>query len=373
MIKQLKSHNGQEIKNPDTLIDKEFFKSLKGFFKNVMDYSEDQLSMIFSDHMLSSTFGFISAAVKFDPNLSMQSIFQACRNVWIMNGVQLLLGEKVSLSPSIFAYSMLYPYTDNFIDDPCVTNYQKAEFSQRFAKRLNGDEISAENPVEVKIFNLVGMIEKEWDRNLYPGVYRSLQAIHTAQTKSMELIKSTGTDSLPSRQALMICADKGGASVVADGYLVKGELDSSLEQFLFIYGAYLQLLDDLQDLEEDAGNGLMTCFYIASLEGGIDSSVNKLYRLGADVVLMMKKAGIDNKQFAGLIRKSFHLFIIGSVITGQDFFSREYISGFNKHYPLDPEYIIRQKQNSEKYQELLFNKISEFAISANSNPEWVSK
>jgi hypothetical protein len=61
-----------------------------------MDYSEDQLSMIFSDQMLSSTFGFISAAVKFDPDLSMQSIFQACRNVWIMNGVQLLLGEKVS-------------------------------------------------------------------------------------------------------------------------------------------------------------------------------------------------------------------------------------------------------------------------------------
>jgi hypothetical protein len=372
LIGQLKSHNGQEIKNPHALIDKEFFKSLKGFFKNVMDYSEDQLSMIFSDQMLSSTFGFISAAVKFDPDLSMQSIFQACRNVWIMNGVQLLLGEKVRLSPSVFAYSMLYPYTDNFIDDPCVTNYQKAEFSLRFAKRLNGDKIAPENPVEVKIFNLVGMIEKEWDRDLYPGVYRSLLAIHSAQTKSMELISRTGDERLSSRQALIICADKGGTSVVADGYLVKGDLDSSLEGFLFIYGAYLQLLDDLQDLDEDAGNGLMTCFYIASLEGGIDSSINKLYRLGEDVVLMMKRAGIDNEQFAGLIKKSFHLFIIGSVITGQRFFCRKYISAFHKHYPLDPEYIIRQKQNSEKYQELLFNKISEFALSANSIPEWVS-
>jgi hypothetical protein len=55
------------------------------------------------------------------------------------------------------------------------------------------------------------MIEKEWDRDLYPGVYRSLLAIHTAQTKSMELIKSQRyMIVLSSRQALMICADKGG-------------------------------------------------------------------------------------------------------------------------------------------------------------------
>jgi hypothetical protein len=269
LIGKLKSQNSQELRNPDSLTHKEFFASLNSFFKNALDYSDDQLGLIFSDHMQKSTYEFISAAVKFDPDLPMQSIFQACRNVWIMNGVQILLGEKVCLSPSVFAYSMLYPYTDNFIDDPCVTNIQKAEFSLRFAKRLNGDEVEAENPVEIKIYELVAMIEKEWDRDLYPRLYQSLKAIHTAQTKSIELIKSNRSDSLPSRRALMICAEKGGASVVADGYLVKGDLDSSLEAFLYVYGAYLQLLDDLQDLEEDAGNGLMTCFYIAPLKAGL--------------------------------------------------------------------------------------------------------
>jgi hypothetical protein len=140
-----------------------------------------------------------------------------------------------------------------------------------------------------------------------------------------------------------------------------------------MYGAYLQLLDDLQDLDEDAGNGLMTCFYIASLEGGIDSSINKLYRLGEDVVLMMKRAGIDNEQFAGLDQEKFSP-VYHRICNYRTEISLagKYISAYNKHYPLDPEYIISQKQNSEKYQELLFNKISEFALSANSIPEWVS-
>jgi hypothetical protein len=370
LTEKLKSyHNyGRIDKDPD--FHKELFTSLKGFFRDALEYSDDQLDLIFSDHMLKSTFGFISAAVKFDPELPMQSILQACRNVWIMNGVQVLLGKNVCLSPSVFAYSMLYPYTDNFIDDPYVTIDQKTEFSLRFAKRLKGEDIAARNPVEAKIFQLVSMIEKEWDRDLHPGVYESLLAIHMAQTKSVELMKNSVSVGLTSCQTLRICADKGGASVVADGFLVTGNLDNCSERFLYIYGAYLQLLDDLQDLEEDAGNGVMTCFYTASLEGRIDRLISRLYNFGEDVIREMNKAGIDNEQFAGLIRKSFHLFIIGSVITGRDFFSREYVSAFNKHYPFDPDYIIRHKKNSDKYQELLFCKMSDLALSGNFNPEW---
>jgi len=36
-------------------------------------------------------------------------------------GLQILLGAEMRLTPSIFAYSMLYPATDNYMDDPAVT------------------------------------------------------------------------------------------------------------------------------------------------------------------------------------------------------------------------------------------------------------
>ncbi len=36
--------------------------------------------------------------------------------------LQLLLGIPVRVTPAIFAYSMLYPYGDNCLDDPAIPN-----------------------------------------------------------------------------------------------------------------------------------------------------------------------------------------------------------------------------------------------------------
>ena len=60
------------------------------------------------------------------------------RNVWIMNGVQLMADVPVKITPSVFAYSMIYPYSDNFLDDPNVTEEEKQAFSKRFNQRLHG-------------------------------------------------------------------------------------------------------------------------------------------------------------------------------------------------------------------------------------------
>ena len=38
------------------------------------------------------------------------------RNVWIGNNLQMLLGVPVCLTQGLFAYSMLYPVTDNVLD-----------------------------------------------------------------------------------------------------------------------------------------------------------------------------------------------------------------------------------------------------------------
>lgn len=356
-----KCENGPGKSCGDNMDQNKLFASLKEMFREALGYSDRQLNIIFSDQMYESTCEFIIAARKFDADLSIESIFQACRNVWIMNGVQFLLDRKVALTPSIFAYSMLYPYTDNFIDDPLISGTEKMEFSERFSQRLNNQKIAAKNLTEEKIFSLVAMIEREWDRELYPGVYKSLNGIHEAQTRSMFLL--TGNCDLTPDRAMELCADKGGASVVADGFLIKGVLNNSQEEFLYMYGAYLQLLDDLQDLGEDSGSGLMTCFAMAAKEGRIDKCVNKLFWLARKIIDVMSQCDFTDRQnFLSLIDKSFFLFIAASVLSNRDFVSNNYLARIEKYIPVSYDYAEKQNKVIGDYKEVMIQVISEFAF-----------
>lgn len=92
--------------------------------------------------------------------------------------------------------------------------------------------------------------------------------IHEAQTKSMLLIQQNSV--LTENETLKICITKGGASVLADGYLVSGKPTEEQRFFLFGYGAYLQLLDDIQDVEEDFQAGLMTVFSKSAFQSPLD-------------------------------------------------------------------------------------------------------
>jgi hypothetical protein len=69
---------------------------------------------------------------------------------------------------------------------------------------------------------------------------------------------------------------KGGASVLADVFLVKGELDEEEMSFAFGYGAFLQLLDDLQDSGADRLEGHQTLFSIGDKNSNLDGRLSKL-------------------------------------------------------------------------------------------------
>ncbi len=82
--------------------------------------------------------------------LSMPDIIQACRNAWTASGLQPLLGVPIGLTPSILGYSLLYPYSDNYLDGEDVTAEAKLRFSQRFRQRLRG-EIISQRPMNAKL------------------------------------------------------------------------------------------------------------------------------------------------------------------------------------------------------------------------------
>ena len=130
---------------------------------------------------------FVRQARRFDPEIPAADIYQAGRNAWSMNLLQYLLGLPLEVTPAVLAYSLLYPYSDNYLDDPAIPSEVKAAFSRGFGRRLQGQPVRPANNREQKIFDLVGMIEGQFERQCYPQVYASLMAIFRAQIKSLQL------------------------------------------------------------------------------------------------------------------------------------------------------------------------------------------
>lgn len=226
--------------------------------KNIFGYKPDHIDIFMEKPFSKVTGDFIRQALSFDCSIKLENIFQAVRNVWIMNVLQIFLNMEVSLTPSIFAYSMLYPYTDNFLDDTGIPLQEKRKLYDRFGQRLEGVSLTPENEHEKKLFDLVGMIEEQYSRKENPQAYQGVTGIYLAQKKS--LLQQSGSMEPYQDDILGISFEKGGISVLADGYLVNPCLTAKEAFFMFGFGAFLQLADDLEDCLGDAANSHATIF-----------------------------------------------------------------------------------------------------------------
>ena len=324
---------------------KSIFPEIRTFFKSTFGFEDSHLNIIFSDSYRKATKEFIETGQRFDPNLDMEDILQASRNVWIINSIQSMMGMPVKLTPSIFAYSMLYPYTDNYLDDPDATSESKVTFCKRFQQRIKGKRIIPKNNNEKNIFELIGMIEEEYDRKRYPEVYESLLAIHSGQTNSIRLLDNS--NSLSETDILKICIEKGGASVLADGYLVSGSLTKSQERFLFGFGAYLQMADDIQDTDKDSEAGLLTPFSQASMHSLLDKYVSRTFNFGIKIMdLINCFKGSDLECLKSLIERSTSKLLIESVGLNDKFYSKSFLTEIEEYSPFRFSYLKKRKSPS---------------------------
>ncbi len=334
----------------------------KGLFKTVFDYNDEELAIILSPEYKQVTKDFIKKSREFNPEIDLDDVFQACRNAWIMNGIQVMLGQKVELTPSIFAYSMLYPYSDNYLDNPLIDKYTKMAFSKRFYNRLAGIKVKPENKYEVDIFRLVEMIEEQFDRHTFPDVYGSLLAIHSAQTKSLNLLDKS--INLTPEQILDICIEKGGTSVLADGYLVAGTLTEAQANFLYGFGVHLQLVDDIQDIKEDSNNGQLTIFSRVSEKIKVDEFTSRTFMFGNKVLdLMNCFNGSNLKTFKSLMDKSLQIMLVETIIINEEYFSKKYINHIKNYSPVSKTYIKKRRSKLSPKRISFMKKIMESTIS----------
>ena len=298
---------------------------VRDFGSETLEFDEALLDIVFNDGYTEVTNLFIRSARKFDSEINIFNIVQAIRNVWIMNSIQIFLGMDVEFSPSIFAYSMLYPYSDNYMDNPDMKIDGKRGLSERFEKRLLGEIVIADNSIEEYIFKLVGIIESQYSRATYPQVYEALISIHNAQEKS--LLQQKGRTSPYEKDIAGISFEKGGSSVLTDGFLVNPMLSRDQEDFMFGYGVFLQLADDLQDINEDFQNGHMTIFSQLANKWPLDGLTNRLFHFlnsilysGGHFTTPMLK---DIKR---LIEISCSFLIFEAITKNKNLYSRKYIN-----------------------------------------------
>jgi hypothetical protein len=259
-------------------------------------------------------------ARKFDSSLSTGDIIQASRNAWTACGLQPLLGAPMELTPAILAYSLLYPYTDNYLDQQHISRGEKLRFSEKFRCRLRGERLSPVNHHERSVWTMVQLIEEQYPRDRYPAVFESLLAIHCAQEQSLAQLGNVGR--ITEQDLLRISCFKGGTSVLADAFLVHGHLTAQQSRFAFEWGVLLQLGDDLQDVHEDLERASDTLFTRAVRSGcRLDDLASQLLNFSDVVAAQMIALPHGDETHNALLRMSWRSLILMAVAQAHECFS----------------------------------------------------
>jgi len=239
--------------------------------------------------------------------------------------------------------------------------FEKKAFSNRFRQRLNGEQVLPANNMERTIFDLVTLIEEDWDRDQFPGVYESLLAIHDAQTRSIGLMNTNSV--LPDEDLLSICIEKGGTSVLADGYLINGTLTPGQESFCFGFGAFLQFVDDIQDIKDDMNDRLNTFFIASAKKKQIDLLVNKTFWFGQQVMSDLSCFSSRNlAQMSSLMIKSNNFLLTEAVGLNHEYFPKSFIDKLECFSPFRFEFIRKRRSNLESNRISLMKKIGSFVF-----------
>jgi hypothetical protein len=315
------------------------FRSLA---EEALGFTAAQLDLLPSQAFSDVSEEFVRLARAFDPKLSGEDIYQAGRNAWTANGLQWLLGLPVQNTPSILAYSLLYPYTDNYLDDPAISVATKLAFNERFRRRLAGHLLSPANAYEQVIFDLVAMIEKQYSRSGSPAVFESLLDIHHAQGRSLNLMRPAAAPG--EVDVLGLSFAKGGTSVLANGYLVSCSLNEAQRGYTYGHGIFAQLLDDMEDIEQDSQAGRLTIYTQPAGHWALDALANRTFHFGHEVLIRLDCFDVA-EQVRELIRHGSNLLLIDTIGRSDRYYTAAYLRELEAHSPFRFSLLNQQRND----------------------------
>lgn len=273
---------------------------------------------------------FLALERSFAPELKMDGIGQAVRNYIVYAMFVELAGGTPGLNPAAFGYSMLYPFTDNYIDSTEITDIDKHDYNIMIREMIAGNKVNPLPGHQDKTCELLRMIADKYPRNEDESIYTLLQMMQEAQEQSLR--QQDRAEHLPETERLDISLFKGGLSVLIDRCFVDRELTSEDMLFYFGFGFFLQLADDLQDISEDIRNGHQTLMTLDVSFQESEKNVNKLFWFVRRIAGEYKAEKEEFKQF---VLENCYMLLCTSVLGSKNISDRNTLTDFKStcRYP----------------------------------------
>lgn len=307
---------------------------------------------------------FLRHVRQFAPELSMEGIGQAIRNYIVYAMFNELHQRKNRFNTACFGYSMLYPFTDNYIDSKEPSNQEKAEYNRMIRDKIEGKEVHPSSLLQQKTCDLLQMIETVYPREDGATASSLLLMMLDAQEDSMRQqhkgTKQIDSDTinelnchndlpdmnknvlLSSEERLHISLYKGGISVLIDRFFVNKEITEDDLVFYLGFGFFLQLADDLQDIGEDSLQGHQTLFTVDLRCEQEEKLVNQLLHF---VYRITAAYPAENHGFKQFILSNCYQLIYTSVAQSRKFFSQEYLDQIERYLPITYSFLESWKKN----------------------------
>ena len=326
-LKQWEQEMEQELK---CFLEKEKMLSLSEWINPVLFHEFEKETKYFIDRVRG-----------FDADLNAGQIWQAMRNYFIYAMIVEMQGERQNAADPILAYSLLYPYTDNYIDDKTTKKEEKERYNRMIARKLKGEPVLAQSPLEEKTCRLLDMIGDAYEGEAKKKVIGTLMQLLEAQNYSIRQQKAGVSED----EILGISIWKGSTSVLADYLFATQDWREKEEGFYLRFGFLLQLVDDLQDMEEDKKEGSHTLMIKAAEQKRLEGQVNRLLWFIWDTVRAFEPRNPGLKGF--VLKNCVEITLLSAAMNAQHFL-KEYIKALEPYLPLSVEFIKKMKKQKKK-------------------------
>ncbi len=316
--------------------------------QDFMDFSERErilsLSEWMSPELLAGfkreTKHFLNRVRAFDETLTPAQIWQSMRNYLIYAMIVEMQGEEQNARDPILAYSLLYTYTDNYIDDGQISRQEKERYNRMIAMKLQGETVVPQSLLEEKTCRLLHMVLEAYEGVGKRRIAGTLLQLLEAQHCSIGQQQTAVTE----EQILEISIRKGSTSVLADYLFAAADWTEYEESFYLKFGFLLQLVDDLQDIEEDRRTGSHTLMTEAKDRRSLERKVNRLLWFTWNVIREFEPRNPGLKGF--VLKNCVEISLMTAAMSPQ-FFSRRYLKALEPYLPFSLDFIKKLKKKPE--------------------------
>lgn len=298
---------------------------------------------------LAETKRFLKQARSFDQTLCIEDLGQAFRNYVVYGVFCILSGMPQHCHSAIWGYSMLYPYTDNYIDSPDCSPSDQKTFHVFIERKLKGEAVIPSNQAQRQTGELLDAIEAFYPRGKHSDIYDGLLMMLEAQDQSLTQSQSA----LSEEEILDISVYKGGVSVLLDRFLVEKELTEEEIRFYLAYGLFLQFADDLQDITSDEAAGSRTVLNLHADSDAKEKTVNKILHFLHIIITTWlpsprtvrantqpaSAAADSDDRFTAFLLHQCYLLILASVWRSREHFTAAYLEKTEHAMPVSFRYL----------------------------------